>query len=204
MIRVVIAEDHIIVAEGLKSLLNKEKGINIVKIVENGKLLIEYIKNNPVDLVVMDVMMPVMDGLEATYLIKKDYPQIKILILSVSHKPLHVQSALDAGVEGYLLKETNKNEVVDAIHLLMEGKTYYAQNVTKSLIGKNAQSKIKLTEREIEVLALLAEGDSTKEIAISLNIGENTVKTYRTNLCQKFNVQKTIVLVAKALKGGYL
>ncbi len=127
-----------------------------------------------------------------------------MLILSISHKLLHVQSALDAGADGYLLKKTNKNEVLSAIHLLMEGKTFYAQNVTSSLINKSDQGKIKLTEREVEVLTLLAAGDSTKESAIKLNIGENTVKTYRNNLFQKFNVKKTIVLVTKAIKGGYL
>jgi len=129
-----------------------------------------------------------------------------VLVLSVSHKPLHVQSALEAGADGYLLKETNKKEVVSAINLLMEGKTYYAQNVTKSLISKNTQSKlkIKLTDREVEVLTLLAEGSSTKEIAFNLTIGENTVKTYRHHLFQKFDVKKTILLVTKAIKEGYL
>ncbi len=206
MIRIVIAEDHIVVAEGFKSLLDKVKGIKIVKIVENGKKLIAFIESNSVELIIMDVMMPVMDGLEATAIIKKKYPKIKILVLSVSHKPLHVQSALDAGADGYLLKETNKNELVSAINLLMEGKTYYAQKVTKSLIGKSLtnKEKIKLTDREVEVLTLLAEGASAKKIAFELNIGENTVKTYRTNLFEKFDVKKTIVLITKALKEGYL
>jgi len=151
MIRVVIADDHIVVAEGFKALLHNVEEIKIVKTIENGKLLIEYIQNHAVDLVIMDVMMPVMDGLEATAIIKNDFSHIKVLVLSISHRPLHIQTALDAGADGYLLKGTNKKELIKAIHLLMEGKTYYAEQVTQSLINDGSKN-IKLTDRELEVL----------------------------------------------------
>jgi DNA-binding NarL/FixJ family response regulator len=196
-----------LVSEGFKALLAKVKGIKIVKIVKNGQILLKYLQENTIDLIIMDVMMPVMDGLEATKIIKKKYPRIKVLMLSVSHKPFHVQTALEAGADGYLLKETNKKELVNAILRLMDGKTYYAQKVTKTLIGLpkiKESTKILLSQREHEILLQLSIGGSSKEIAIKLNVSESTIKTHRKNLLKKFGVGKMVLLIRKAMKGGYL
>jgi len=205
MIRVVIADDMLLVSEGFKALLAHVKGVKIVKTVENGQILIDYLQDHSIDLIIMDVMMPVLDGLEATKIIKKKHPHIKVLMLSVSHRPFHVQTALEAGADGYLLKETNKKELVNAIHLLMDGKTYYAQKVTKSLIAvPHKPIKLQLGQREQNVLLLLSLGATSKEIAKKLNLAESTIKTYRKSLLKKFGVGKMVLLIRKAVEGGYL
>lgn len=206
MIKVVIAEDHTVVAEGFKSLLNGVEEISILKIVENGRMLLEYLQHNNVDIVIMDVMMPEMDGLEATAIIKEKYSHVKVLMLSISHKGLHIQGAIDAGADGYLLKETTKEELIKAINELMDGKTFYGQKVTGHLIDSsiNSTSKIKLTNREFEVLKLLCDGETNKEISQILHIGTSTVKTYRDSLLKKFDAKNSVHLVKKAIEAGVI
>ncbi len=208
MIRIVIAEDQLIFSETLAAILNKEQEIKVVKCVENGQVLLDFLKTEQVDLILMDIKMPVLNGIEATKLVKKNYPSIKVLILSFYIKELDVIRAMDSGADGYLSKNTSKLEILEAIDCLKNNKTYYSQEVAQVLAKANSLNRgkgfIKLSSREQEVLQLLSRGFSSKQIGGQLSIAESTIKTHRNSLMEKLKASNSADLTRKAIEGGYI
>ncbi|CAM1342403.1 response regulator transcription factor [Tenacibaculum amylolyticum] len=209
-IKVIIADDHKIVIDGLKSLLELEKHIEVVGEAADGKQALELIETKDVDLAILDIEMPILSGIELTKIIKKDYQNVKVLMLSMYNTEKFVHSVIDIGANGYILKNKGKEELVLAIKYIMEGDEYFGREVEKtfrqSQKKKNDEIKnVKLTKREIDVLKLIAIGDTTPIISEKLYIAHSTVETHRRNLIEKTGVRGgSKGLVKYAFEKGYM
>jgi two-component system, NarL family, nitrate/nitrite response regulator NarL len=207
MIKIIIADDHQIVLDGLVSLIKIDDGIEIVGKAINGKKVLDLLKINTVDIAVLDIEMPEMDGIETAILIKEQFPEIKVLILTMYNEIGFIRKIIQAGVNGYILKNKGKEELVKAIHSINEGEDYFGEEVTKTLVSsmrvKDVIGEIRLTKKEIEVLKLIANGDTTPIIATKLFIANSTVETHRRNLIEKTGVNGSKGLIKFAIEKGY-
>jgi DNA-binding NarL/FixJ family response regulator len=173
---------------------------------ENGQELLDLIRTTPVDVILMDVEMPVMNGIDATKAALKEFPDIKVIALTMFNEDEYIQSMMDAGVKGFLLKNINRKTLDKALSSVANGGNYYSEelfNFFAKQMGKPAEPKkdiIKLTSREKEILQLLAEGLSNKEIAEALYISERTVVGHKSNLMAKTGSKSTISLLSYAIK----
>lgn len=211
MINLLIADDHQIFIDGLKSLLASDKRFVVVAEANNGKEVLEQLANKEIDIAILDVNMPEMNGIEATKLIAKNYPVVKTLILTMHNRKEFIVELIAAGASGYLLKNCNKSELTDALLALNDNKDYYSREVTDAVIESLKQKKkgelhpqIELSKREVEVLQLIAKEFTTKEIGQKLFISENTVETHRRNLISKLNMRNTAGLVRYAVENKLL
>jgi len=216
VIKVLLAEDHTIVRKGLCALLEKEVDINIVAEAENGREAIEKAQETKPDVVVMDIGMPILNGIEALRQLRKCCPEIKIIILTVHKNEEYILQALKFGASGYLVKKAAPSDLVAAIHEVHNGKSYLSTSISKTLIdeylrqgvilssnGKSYDEK-ELTSRQSEVLQLLAEGYTNREIAQILCVSIKTVETHRTQIKKRLNIKKTTGLVQYALQKGLI
>ena len=195
--RVLIAEDHALLREGMKSLLETSDGLKVVGEAGDGEEAIRLYQELLPDLVLMDLSMPKVNGVRAIRAIKKDYPDARILALTVHAADEYVYSALRAGAQGYVLKEANSDELLMAVNFILQGKAFVSPSVSDKIIrgyikGKSAEKDMvpwhELTERELEVLKLVAEGKKNKEIAEILFISIKTVEKHRSNLMRKLEL----------------
>lgn len=208
-IRVLLVDDHTIVREGVSALLELSPEIEIVGEAANGNEAMEMAREQPVDLVLMDLDMPVMGGLEATRNICKEFPGIKVLVLTQYDHREHVLSILEAGAHGFLNKSAASTELVSAIRAIYRGDSFLSPSATKHLVEsyqletdskKKSDPYEQLTEREKEVLRLLAEGRTAREIAGRLFISPKTVDSHRTRLMHKLDLHNRAELVKYALR----
>ncbi|BDS12943.1 response regulator [Aureispira anguillae] len=206
MINIIIADDHQIVIDGLKLLLADEERIQIVGEALNGVTLLNRIPTLQPDLVLLDLGMPVMDGLEAALKIKELHPTVKILVLTTYSEPHKIKKMLKANIDGYLLKDTGKDNLLEAIYSIMDGNAYYDRRVTDIIMSSYQPQKttysVELTRREKEVTRLIAEGMSTNEIARRLFVSPLTVDTHRKNIFSKLGINKVAALVRYAIEEG--
>lgn len=206
MIKILIADDHQMFIDGLKSMLEETDGIKVIGEAMNGLEVINICNRTAVDIVIMDISMPEMDGIEATKELLKKQPHIKVLGLSMFNDRNYISDLLKAGAHGYILKNTGKDELVKAIQTLESGENYLGGEVEKTLLSsfmkKPSQMQVieKLSEREQEVLESIATGLTTNEIADKLFISKNTVETHRKNLLYKLKARNTAELVNNAYK----
>ena len=208
-INILIADDHKIVRDGIISLLSDEKEFNIVAEAENGIQVLNLLKQERIDIVVMDISMPEMNGIECTKKIKQIYPKILILILSMYNEEQYVNEVFKSGASGYILKNSGKEELVRAIRTISCGKPYYSSEVTQTYIESLAKPNSKnsdieniineLTSREIEILELIVNEFSNQEIAEKLFISIRTVDAHRRNLLNKTGAKNTAGLVKFAI-----
>ncbi len=206
-ISVLIADDHQIVIDGIKAILKTEKQLQIIKECGNGQEVIDYLNNDgTADVIILDINMPVLDGIDCARAIKKDWPAQRILILTMYNDPQLIKKMMEVGADGFVLKNTGKKELLEAIDKIMHGQTYFGQEVTntlaKSFIQTRNTTKVQLTRREKEVLRLLFEGLTTQEIAEKLFISSHTVDSHRKNLLSKFDAKNTTSLLREAGKMG--
>jgi len=204
-IKILLVDDHQVINDGLKALLDKQPGLRVSATASNGSEALELIKILNFDIVLMDIDMPIMNGLDATVFIKKMKNAPKVIILSMHSEKGMVEELIANGVDGYLLKNTGKEELVNAIKTVVSGNKYFDSDVTLSLLNKkNTDSKTKdgydLTERELEILRLIADGFTNKEIGEKLFISHRTVDTHRTNLMRKLEVNNIAGLISFAIK----
>lgn len=208
MIDILIADDHKIIVDGLKSLLVREDDIRVVAEVNNGKKAVQAVQEQHIDVVVIDIAMPVLNGLEATKLIKEHNENIKIIVLTMYEDEQYFNKIIELGASGYILKNTGHDELVKAIHTVYAGNNYFSNEVAAKQIMKKYDTKInaldeaQLTKREIEVLKLISEEYKNHEIAEKLFVSTRTVDTHRRNLLQKLNVKNTAGLVKYAIAKG--
>lgn len=206
MIHTLIADDHQMFIDGLRSLLEEASDIQVVAEARNGVEVLEQCAKHPVDIVIMDINMPEMDGVQATREVLKKYAGIKILGLSMYNDRAYISDILKAGAMGYILKNTGKESLLNAVRSLYGGSNYLGEEVRKTLLNgfmKNPQVMHvveKISEREQEVLACIATGRTTHEIAEQLFISKNTVETHRKNLLYKLKARNTAELVNNAYK----
>lgn len=207
-IRVGIADDHEIVRDGIKLLLEDEPGYEIIFEAENGKEAVESCISHEIDLVIMDITMPEMDGIEATKILKEKYPDIKILALTMLSEDQHIRKMIKAGASGYILKSSGKKELLKAINAIVNGQHYFSEEATQSIlqelinpeISKQKDSEdVHITERELEILKLIVNEFTNQEIADKLFLSVRTVDAHRRNLLQKTGAKNTAGLVKYAL-----
>ncbi len=210
MINVLIADDHQMFIDGLKALLKDTPGIEVVAEANNGKEVLLHCSKTPVDVVIMDVNMPEMDGVETTKELCKSNKNIKILGLSMHRDRHFIADMLKNGASGYILKNTGKKDLLDAIYSLYEGEAYVSEEVNRILLTSFLKNTAKyevnerLSGRETEVLESIAIGLTTVEIGEKLFISKNTVETHRKNLLYKLKARNTAELVNNAYKRGLI
>jgi len=208
MTRIIIADDHKIIIEGLTSLISPKDNITIVGTAKDGKEALELLEENDIDIAVLDIEMPKIDGLELTQKIKEKFSDVKILILTMHDEIGFIRKMIEAGVDGYILKNKGKEELIEAIKTLNDNKDYFGDDikntVMNSMRSKNVVGEIILTKKEIEVLKLIANGDTANIIAEKLFITKATVDTHRRNLIVKTGVRNSIELTRFAIKSGYV
>jgi DNA-binding NarL/FixJ family response regulator len=212
-VRVVLAEDHILVRQGFRRILEDDPGIAVVGEARTGLEAIEQCKELKPDVVVMDLSMPELGGLEATAEILKADPQVKIVILSMYSNEAYVRKAFELGAKGYILKNAIEVDLTRAVMALAEGQAYFSPGVSHIVLesmkagtfqGTSQDPYEKLTLREKEVLQLIAQGKSNKEIATLLNISVNTVAVHRARVMETLNLHRTAELVLFAVKKGLI
>ncbi|MFH0897942.1 MAG: response regulator transcription factor [Candidatus Bathyarchaeota archaeon] len=209
-IRILLVEDHSIVREGLKALLEKQPEIEVVGEAEDGRKALHLCKELLPDVVIMDVAMPDMNGIEATRLIIKEAPNTKIIGLSMHSDRRFVVEMLKAGSSGYLLKDCAFEELTNAVNTVMRGNIYLSSQISDNIINEyvNLLSKNNisvfsiLTTREREVLQFLAEGKRTREIASLLRVSVKTIETYRQQIMDKLNIHSVAELTKYAIREG--
>ena len=211
--RIVIAEDHTILREGLRSLLCSDPEFDVVGEAEDGRDAIRCVEALSPDLALMDLSMPRMNGLDAIKEIKKQNPEIKIIVLTVHKTEEYILATLQAGADGYLLKDANHSELVMAIKNVLAGKRYLSPGISEKVIEgylegrkalKTKSSWDTLTQREREILKLIAEGYKNKEVADYLCISLKTVEKHRSNLMRKLDLHNVAALTAFAAEKGLI
>lgn len=210
-IKVIICDDHQILVQGLKSLLKDSDDLEVIAVANNGQELLETVITKKPDIVLLDIDMPVMDGYETLKQLKSKYHDIKVISLTIHIDKVVIQRMMDAGASGYLLKNINKSELLEAIRKVYSGKKYISDEATNSLLEKEKlevktaqleEATEELTKREIEILKLIAEGYSNTEIGNMLYISHRTVDTHRTNIMRKLNVKNIAGLIKYAIQAG--
>ena len=207
-IRLLLVDDHHIVLDVIKALLDEVEGFDCIATADNGQKALDMLNVFDVDVVLMDIDMPVMNGMEATKRIKKEYPKVRVISLTQHSERGMVQKLLDCGSDGYLLKNIAQDELTTAIRRVYNGENVFSSEVTMRLEGKAVEKNasgidVELTEREIEILSLISEGLSSKQVGEKLFISPRTVDTHRTNLMNKLDIHNIAGLIRFALKNGY-
>jgi DNA-binding NarL/FixJ family response regulator len=212
-ITVLLAEDHMIVREGLRALLNLENDIEVVGEAENGRQTVELTRKLSPDVIVMDIAMPLLNGMEATRQILHARPATRVLILSAHSDDAYVERVMTLGAAGYLIKQTAASALAKAVRAVAAGKTFFSPSISRRFsapeagANRNAAPKprhVALTSRETEVLQLVAEGLANKQIAAELGISIKTVEKHRQSLMDKLNVHDTAGLTRHAIAAGII
>lgn len=214
-IKILIVDDHEVVRDGLKNILLSLNNVAIAGEAANGEDAIAFYETNKPDLVIMDISMPGMNGIEATRIIKENDPNAKILILTMHDNQEYLNQIIRSGAKGFVLKNTDKEELLDAVKTVAGGENFFSKDISKLIIENYIRSakdtdknegykEVPLTKREIEILKYIAEGNSNQEIANKLYISYNTVDTHRKNIMHKLSIKNTAGLVRYAIEKGLI
>ncbi|MGD9492400.1 MAG: response regulator [Bacteroidales bacterium] len=208
IIRLIIADDHEIFRKGLRIILNELDEVKVVAEAQNGNEVFEILKHQKADLILMDIRMPVMDGIEATRKMTEKYPEVKVIALTMFEEISYFNQMIEAGAQGFLLKKTNKDELQRAINQVMEGENYFSEefisNVNRTQRPASRIAGIELTDREQEVLELICKGMSNAEISKFLGVSARTVDGHRAHLLEKTGAKNSPHLVMFAIKNGLI
>ncbi len=215
MINVVLVDDHVLVRNGIKSLLEEEKDIKVIDEASDGLEALEVLKTSQPDILIVDIRMPEMNGIEVVKEVNKSYSTVKTLVLSMHDSEEYVLKSIDAGADGYMLKGASKVEFMKALHTVASGGKFYSGDISSIIINNMVNGKIKrpatekpienifkLTKREKQILALVLEGKSNKEIAEEIEVSKRTAEVHRFNLMKKLEVKNLIELSKKATEHG--
>ncbi len=203
MIKLLIIEDHPLVVEGYKTLIESHQDFSLCGVANNAKDALLLLESCNPDVILLDIMLPGMTGLDLIEIIHTKYSKSKILVVSTFSQRYYVETMLEKGAKGYLLKNASSNEIIEAIHSVFDDEIFLSKEISDNL-KKNATQPISLSRREIEVLKLIATGLTNKEIAEKLFISPLTVDSHRKNLITKLDVRNTASLIKKAADDGYI
>lgn len=213
-IKIMLVDDHQIVIDGITSLLNKQKKFEVVAQANNGKEALTILENTDVDVVLIDVEMPILNGCDTTTIITTKYPSIKVICLTTHDEQSIVRKMLTAGAKGYILKNTDRKTLLDAINTVINGDLYFSSEIDIALSAKNSEFKLQeeeqpilidtLTDREKEILIQIANGLTNKEIGIKFKLSVKTVDSHRSNIMKKLEIHNAVGLVKFALKSGLI
>jgi DNA-binding NarL/FixJ family response regulator len=216
MIRILLVDDHPIVRNGIQALLAHEPDIEVVGQTDNGQSLLELLARTPTDVVLMDVAMPVLDGFATMPLIQEQFPQVRVLVLSMMYNESDVHRLIQAGAMGYIMKNAESREFMYAIRMVASGRPFMCSDMGLMLLRQLVKNPVKevepggkrrpndLTEREREVLQLLAQGFTNAEIADKLFTSKRTIETHRQNIIEKTKVKNTASLMRYAVSHGLI
>lgn len=209
-IRIITVDDHEVYRKGLRMLLNDYEDIVVIGEASNGQEFLDIPNIEEADIVLMDIKMPIMNGIDATRIATEKHPKVKIIAISMFGEEEYLENMINAGVEGFLLKNIGKDELYTALHLIYEGKNYFSPELMSILTSKIAQNHkndkatkkidLKISKRELEVLQLICKGFTNNEIADLLSISQRTVDGHRANLISKTESKNTVNLVTFAIK----
>ena len=212
-IKVLIADDHTVVRDGLTVMLGREKDFTVVGEAKNGLEAVEKARDLHPDVVLMDLRMPELDGVEAMIRIRAEDPEVKFIVLTTYDSDEYIFHAIEAGAKGYLLKDGSREELFQAVRAVHRGESLIQPGVAAKVLDRFAQLSLQatqttgtgtLSEREVEVLQLMAKGSPNKEIASTLTISEGTVKTHVANIFHKLEVRDRAEAVAQAMQRGII
>lgn len=213
--KILIVDDHEVVRDGLRNILTSLDNISIAGEAGNGEDAVKMYSSLKPDLVIMDISMPGMNGIEATRVIKEKDPDARILILTMHDNQEYLNQIIRSGAKGFILKNTDKEELLDAVRTVAGGDNFFSKDISKLIIDNyirtaketeksDAYKEVPLTKREIEILKLIASGYSNQEIANILYISYNTVDTHRKNIMHKLSIKNTAGLVRYAIEKGLI
>jgi DNA-binding NarL/FixJ family response regulator len=203
MVQIILADDHKIFRESLKKLLSSEMDAEVIAEAGNGKELLEKMENHSPDLVLMDISMPIMDGVEASKKLMEKYPELKILTLSSFGDEKYCYKMVEAGVKGFVLKNSGLSELEQAITEVASGGNWFSNELLQKVIiniSKSSPNEIEFSEREIEVLKLICDGLTNDQIAEKIHLSPDTIKWHRNNLLSKTGCNNTAALIIYAIK----
>jgi two-component system, NarL family, response regulator NreC len=212
-IRILLADDHTVVRKGLRLLLESQPGFTVIADAADGRETVTLVERHQPEVVVMDVAMPVLNGIEAARQITAKFPQVAIVFLSMHADEGYVLRALKAGARAYLLKDSAEYDLINAIRAVVEGKAFFSPAISKLLVEDYMRQMRErevedsyelLTTREREILQLLAEGKNNKDVANLLNLSLYTVETHRSNIFQKLNLHSGAELILYAVRKGVI
>lgn len=206
-IKTVVVDDHQLFRNGIISLLSKNEAIEVVGEASNADELFSELEKGKVHVVLMDISMPGVNGLEAIERARDKYPEVRFIVLTMHAEGQYVVKAVRNGAYGYLIKNADESELIHAIKEVANGKKYFNSEISQLMIGNmsvEGESHKKLSDREIEVLTLVSEGKTTKEIAEELFVSARTVETHRVNMMKKLSVQNSAELIKKAAHLGLI
>lgn len=212
-IRLLIADDHPLIAEGIRNTFSNDSRINVVAVVNNGEEVLEVVKKEIVDVVLLDIEMPKMNGIDCAKAIISKHKEVKVIILSMYQEASLIKELIQIGVKGYMLKTIPKEELLLAIQKVFEGQEYFSSDVTKALLqDKNSEKIIQFTEksqllelltkRETEIISLISQGFTNPQIAEKLFISPRTVDSHRTNVMKKLDIHNVAGLIRFAFQNG--
>lgn len=210
-LKIAIVDDHDIVRDGIRLLLEDEPGFDVAWEARHGKEALQACKDHDTDLIIMDITMPEMDGIEATKKITEQYDEVKILALTMLNEDQHIRKMIKAGASGYVLKSAGRDELIKAINAIADGQHYFSDEATQSILQElvnpvvsrsSSPKDIHITEREMEVLKLIVNEFTNQEIADKLYVSVRTVDAHRRNLLQKTGAKNTAGLVKYALQNN--
>ncbi len=204
IIKLVIADDHVIFRKGLSTILNEISNVKVVAETANGYELLDYLKHETADVVLMDIKMPGMDGVEATKRVSEKYPDISVIALTMHEEIGYFNKMIEAGAKGFLLKKTTREQLEQAINAVIRGENYFAEEFTISVANSGSSPKINisLTDREKEILEYICKGFSNSEISKNLGLSQRTIDGHRARLFDKTGARNAPNLVLFAIKNG--
>ncbi len=202
-IKIILADDHAIVIDGLKMILGANSQFEIVGEAENGQEVLDILGKEKTDIVVLDINMPIMDGITCAKRIKSEHKNVKVIILTMYAQKSFIEEIVKIGIDGCLLKNNTGKELEEAILRVHSGKSYYDQ-IQSFNSNEETIRKYKLSEREMEIIRCLAEGKTSSEMAEKLFISEHTVKTHRKNILRKLDLHSSAELVQYAINNGII
>lgn len=210
--RILLADDHVLIRHGIKNIIKKNDQFAVVGEVSNGKQLMSFLEDSEIDLIILDISMPDIGGMEAIGLVKKKYPWIKILMLTMHKNKQYFYNAMGAGADGYLMKDDSDEELLIAITKVLSGKSYispymtddFADDVINMYRNERRTPFQELTKREKEILQLVVQGFTSKQMAEQLNLSQRTIDHHRSNLLRKFNRKNSVDLVNYAVRNGFV
>lgn len=204
-----VVDDHQLVLDGIKAIISSEPRFDLIGDANNGKEALRFLEHLKVDIALLDIDMPEMNGIDATRIIKKEYSNCKVIILTMHDEPGMIKELMAIGADGYILKNSDKEEMIKAVLTVAEGGNYFSGDVMEAMerpvqvaTDKNTGIITELTNRELEILQLVAKGLSNKEIGEELFISHRTVDTHRTNLMKKIEVHNVAGLIRFAMDHG--
>lgn len=205
-IRVLLVDDHRIILDSLSLLLSSIDGVAVVATRSDSREVLPFMANNPVDVLISDLAMPYIDGVQLTVLVRQAFPQVPVLLLTVSDEVTLIRDAYRAGIGGYVLKKADKSELERALRTVVRGERYFDEAVLRGLLTPPAEAAlsqpdpVRLTERELDVIRLIAQEYSTSQIADRLFISSGTVESHRHNIMRKLGVRNMVGILKYALR----